>query len=82
MSLSVVPHAAEPTKHGVPTVAATATHYGIKPSAYPYLVSHIERSILRRAGNIYICPALSALKGYYWDALRGVSPILSVGVRK
>jgi hypothetical protein len=29
MSLSVVPHAAEPTKHGVPTVAAAATPYGI-----------------------------------------------------
>jgi hypothetical protein len=42
MSLSVVPHAAEPTKHGVPIVAATATRHGIKSSAYLYPVSHIE----------------------------------------
>jgi hypothetical protein len=48
MSLSVVPHAAEPTKHGVPRVAVTATGRGIKSSAYPYPESHIERSILRR----------------------------------
>ena len=33
MSLSVVPHAAEPTKHGVLTQAAIATHHGIKASA-------------------------------------------------
>ena len=32
MSLSVVLNAAEPTKHGVPKVAATATHHGINPS--------------------------------------------------
>ena len=33
-SLNVVPHAAEPTKHGALTVAAIATHHGIKASAY------------------------------------------------
>ena len=42
MSLSAVLHAAEPTKHGVPKVAATPTRHGIKSSAYPYPVSHIE----------------------------------------
>ena len=54
MSLNVVPHAAESTKHGVPTVATTATRHGIKSSAYLYSVSHIERSILRRAGSMTI----------------------------
>ena len=34
MSLSVVPHAAEPKKHDVQTVAATATLHSIKSSAY------------------------------------------------
>ena len=72
MSLSVVPHAAEPIKHGVPRVAATATRHGIKPSAYLYPVSHIERSILRRAGNMNICHVLSALEGYCWDTVRGI----------
>jgi len=33
MSLSVVLHAAEPTKQGFPEVATTATHHGIKSSA-------------------------------------------------
>jgi hypothetical protein len=58
MSLSVVLHAAEPTKHGVPIVAAIATRHGIKPSAYLYPVSHIERNILRRASSMnirYVC---------------------------
>ncbi len=40
-SLSVVPHAAEPTKHGVPKVSATATHHG-KSSAYLYPISNTE----------------------------------------
>ena len=39
MSLSVVLNAAEPTKHGVHKVVATATHHGINPSAYLSLVS-------------------------------------------
>jgi hypothetical protein len=74
MSLSVVPHAVGLTKHGFPTVAATATLHGIKPSAYLYPVSHIEQSILRRAGNMNICHVLSALEGYYWDTVRGILP--------
>ena len=40
MSLDVVLNAAEPTKHGVRKVAATATHHGINPSAYLTPVSH------------------------------------------
>ena len=39
MSLGVVLNAAEPTKHDVPKVAATATHHDINPSAYLSLVS-------------------------------------------
>jgi hypothetical protein len=40
MSLGVVLNAAEPTKPGVPKVAATAMHHGINPVAYLSLVSH------------------------------------------
>ena len=39
MSLSAVLNAAEPTKHGVPKVAATAIHHGINPFAYLSSVS-------------------------------------------
>ena len=42
MSLNAAPSAAEPTKHGVPTVTATPTRHGIKSSAYLYLMSYIE----------------------------------------
>ena len=42
MSLDVVLTAAEPTNHGVPKVAATATHHGNNLSAYLYPVSDIE----------------------------------------
>ena len=42
MSLSAAPSAAEPTKHGVPTVTATLMRHGIKSSTYLYPMSHIE----------------------------------------
>jgi len=47
MSLSVVLNAAEPAKHSVPKVAATATHHGISLSAYLNPVSHTGEVLLK-----------------------------------
>jgi len=82
MSLSVVLNAAEPTKHSVPKVTVTATHHGINPSAYLSPVSHTRWSFIGKAGNMRFYLVLSALQGYYWDTVRGILPILSMGGRK
>ena len=61
MSLSVVYHVAEPTKHGVPTMSIIATLHGIKFSTYLHPVSPIDQSILRKAGSFNTRRVLSAL---------------------
>ena len=67
MSLSVVLNAAEPTKHGVPKVIATATHHGINPLAYlrPVLLTRV--SFIGRAGNMSFYLVVPAFQGYFWD---------------
>ncbi len=61
MSLSAVLNAAEPTKHSVPKVAATATLHGINPSAYLSPVLHTKWNFIGRAGDVSFYLALPAL---------------------